>query len=88
MLTAQEALTLIQSGFSADDIRELINAQADPPADPPADSRISALEKKLDYLIARSNLAAVRQSRNQQSAETVDDIIAGFIRPKKEKEDK
>ena len=66
---------------------------ADPkPEDPkreekkPAD--IESINKRLDYLISKMNLAAVQNSQQpgSEQKETVDDILASVFKPKKKEE--
>ena len=63
------------------------------PEDPkPAGSsaEIEAINKRLDYVISKLNLAAVQQSRQpEEKTETVEDILASiFAKPDKKKEEK
>lgn len=53
----------------------------------PAD--IESINKRLDYLISKMNLAAVQKSQQpDEKKETVDDILASvFSKPKKQKEE-
>lgn len=70
--------------------------QEEKPADPkpeekPADpkpSEIESINKRLDYLISKMNLAAVQNSQQPGSdkQETVDDILASVFKPKKKEE--
>ena len=54
----------------------------------PAD--IESINKRLDYLISKMNLAAVQKSQQpDEKKETVDDILASiFAKPEKKKEEK
>ena len=54
----------------------------------PAD--IESINKRLDYLISKMNLAAVQKSQQpDEKKETVDDILASiFAKPDKKKEEK
>ena len=68
---------------------------ADPqPEEKPADpkpSEIESINKRLDYLISKMNLAAVQNSQQpgSEKKETVDDILASvFSKPMKQKEEK
>lgn len=65
------------------------------PADPKPDEKkpadIESINKRLDYLISKMNLAAVQNSQQPRSEkkETVDDILASvFSKPMKQKEEK
>jgi hypothetical protein len=57
------------------------------PADPKP-SEIESINKRLDYLISRMNLAAVQNSQQpgSEKQETVDDILASVFKPKKKEE--
>lgn len=57
------------------------------PADPKP-SEIDSINKRLDYLISKMNLAAVQNSQQpgSEKAETVDDILASVFKPKKKEE--
>jgi len=60
------------------------------PADPKP-SEIESINKRLDYLISKMNLAAVQNSQQpgSEKKETVDDILASvFSKPMKQKEEK
>lgn len=52
----------------------------------PAD--IESINKRLDYLISKMNLAAVQNSQQpgSEKQETVDDILASVFKPKKKEE--
>jgi hypothetical protein len=67
------------------------------PADPqteekkqadPQPSEIESINKRLDYLISRMNLAAVQNSQQpgSEKKETVDDILASVFKPKQKEE--
>ena len=63
------------------------------PEDPkPAGSsaEIEAINKRLDYVISKLNLAAVQKSQQpEEKTETVEDILASiFAKPDKKKEEK
>lgn len=63
------------------------------PEDPkPAGSsaEIDAINKRLDYVISKLNLAAVQKSQQpEEKTETVEDILASiFAKPDKKKEEK
>lgn len=57
------------------------------PADPKP-SEIDSINKRLDYLISKMNLAAVQNSQQpgSEKQETVDDILASVFKPKKKEE--
>jgi len=57
------------------------------PADPHP-SEIESINKRLDYLISKMNLAAVQNSQQpgSEKQETVDDILASVFKPKKKEE--
>lgn len=63
------------------------------PEDPKPDEKkpadIESINKRLDYLISKMNLAAVQKSQQpDEKKETVDDILASvFSKPKKQKEE-
>ena len=58
------------------------------PADPQP-SEIESINKRLDYLISKMNLAAVQKSQQpDEKKETVDDILSSiFAKPEKKKEE-
>ena len=67
----------------------------DPPADPPADlkpddalnKRLDGLETRLNHIINKMTLDAVKGSRQpSEQAETTDDILAAFVRGQKKEE--
>ena len=65
------------------------------PEDPKPDEKkpadIESINKRLDYLISKMNLAAVQNSQQpgSEKKETVDDILASvFSKPMKQKEEK
>ena len=67
----------------------------DPPADPPADpkhdealnKRLEGLETRLNHIINKMTLDAVKGSRQpSEQAETTDDILAAFVRGQKKEE--
>lgn len=57
------------------------------PADPQP-SEIESINKRLDYLISKMNLAAVQNSQQpgSEKKETVDDILASVFKPKQKEE--
>lgn len=63
------------------------------PEDPKPDEKkpadIESINKRLDYLISKMNLAAVQKSQQpDEKKETVDDILASiFAKPEKKKEE-
>ena len=90
-MTIEDIVALTKAGFSKDDILALTG---DPkPEDPKPDEKKSAdiesINKRLDYLISKMNLAAVQKSQQpDEKKETVDDILASvFSKPKKQKEE-
>lgn len=62
------------------------------PEDPKPDEKkpadIESINKRLDYLISKMNLAAVQNSQQpgSEQKETVDDILASVFKPKKKEE--
>ena len=105
-MTIEDIVALTKAGFSKDEILALTGdpehekKTEDPkpdekkPEDPkpeekkPAD--IESINKRLDYLISKMNLAAVQKSQQpDEKKETVDDILASiFAKPEKKKEEK
>lgn len=61
----------------------------DPKPDDKKPADIESINKRLDYLISKMNLAAVLKSQQpDEKKETVDDILASvFSKPKKQKEE-
>ncbi len=61
----------------------------DPKPDEKKSADIESINKRLDYLISKMNLAAVQKSQQpDEKKETVDDILASvFSKPKKQKEE-
>lgn len=61
----------------------------DPKPDEKKPADIESINKRLDYLISKMNLAAVQKSQQpDEKKETVDDILASvFSKPKKQKEE-
>ena len=63
------------------------------PEDPKMDEKkpadIESINKRLDYLISKMNLAAVQKSQQpEEKKETVDDILSSiFAKPEKKKEE-
>ena len=92
----EDILALTNAGWTKEEILAL--GQDPKPEDPkPEDSKpavtsaeIEAINKRLDYVISKLNLAAVQQSRQpEEKTETVDDILASiFAKPDKKKEEK
>lgn len=62
----------------------------DPKQDEKKPADIESINKRLDYLISKMNLAAVQKSQQpDEKKETVDDILASiFAKPEKKKEEK
>ena len=62
----------------------------DPKPEEKKPSEIESINKRLDYLITKLNLAAVQKSQQpDEKKETVDDILASvFAKPMKQKEEK
>jgi hypothetical protein len=62
----------------------------DPKPEEKKPSDIESVNKRLDYLISKLNLAAVQKSQQpEEKKETVDDILASiFAKPEKKKEEK
>ena len=98
-MTIEDIVALTKAGFSKDEILALTGdpEQEKKPADPqpeekkPADpqpSEIDSINKRLDYLISKMNLAAVQNSQQpgSEKQETVDDILASVFKPKKKEE--
>ena len=106
-MTIEDIVALTKAGFSKDEILVLTGdpekekKPEDPkpeekkPDDPkpeekkPAD--IESINKRLDYLISKMNLAAVQNSQQpgSEKKETVDEILASvFSKPMKQKEEK
>ena len=61
------------------------------PEDPKMDEKkpadIESINKRLDYLISKMNLAAVQKSQQpEEKKETVDDILASVFKPKQQEE--
>ena len=71
---------------------EDLKPEEEKPEDPkpekkkPAD--IESINRRLDYLISKMNLAAVQNSQQpgSEKAETVDEILASVFKPKKKEE--
>ena len=61
----------------------------DPKSDEKKPADIESINKRLDYLISKMNLAAVQKSQQpDEKKETVDDILASiFAKPEKKKEE-
>lgn len=61
----------------------------DPKPDEKKPADLDSINKRLDYLISKMNLAAVQKSQQpDEKKETVDDILASvFSKPKKQKEE-
>ena len=61
----------------------------DPKQDEKKPADIESINKRLDYLISKMNLAAVQKSQQpDEKKETVDDILASiFAKPEKKKEE-
>lgn len=61
----------------------------DPKPDEKKPADIESINKRLDYLISKMNLAAVQKSQQpDEKKETVDDILASiFAKPEKKKEE-
>ena len=87
-MTIDNVLDLIKAGFTADEVRQMMNGA--PPADPPApaDPVGSAhpgidktLSTKLDYVINKLNYMSVRDSRQPggNNEQSVDDILKGMF---------
>lgn len=55
--------------------------------EPKPDDKVTALETKIDYLVNRLNLLAVKTSKQKdEPTETVDDILASMVRGNKKEE--
>lgn len=105
-MTIEDIVALTKAGFNKDEILALTGdpkqeeKPEEKPADPqpeekkPADpqpSEIESINKRLDYLISKMNLAAVQNSQQpgSEKKETVDEILASvFSKPMKQKEEK
>ena len=61
----------------------------DPKPDEKKSADIESINKRLDYLISKMNLAAVQKSQQpDEKKETVDDILSSiFAKPEKKKEE-
>ena len=104
-MTIEDIVALTKAGFSKDEILALTgDPEEKKPADPkpeekkPEDSKpeekkpadIESINKRLDYLISKMNLAAVQNSQQpgSEKKETVDDILSSiFAKPEKKKEE-
>ena len=103
-MTIEDIVALTKAGFSKDEILALTGdpEQEKKPADPeqekkPEDPKpeekksvdIESINRRLDYLISKMNLAAVQKSQQpDEKKETVDDILASiFAKPEKKKEE-
>ena len=64
--------------------------QEDPKPEEKKPTDIESVNKRLDYLISKLNLAAVQKSQQpEEKTETVEDILASiFAKPDKKKEEK
>ena len=105
-MTIEDIVALTKAGFSKDEILALTGdpeqekKPADPeqekkPEDPKPDEKkpadIESINKRLDYLISKMNLAAVQNSQQpgSEKKETVDEILASvFSKPMKQKEER
>ena len=97
-MNASDILELIRAGYTKADIEALgvhLSGSGDPPADPPADpkpddalnKRLDGLETRLNHIINKMTLDAVKGSRQpSEQAETTDDILAAFVRGQKKEE--
>ena len=97
-MNASDILELIRAGYTKADIEALgvhLSGSGDPPADPPADpkpddalnKRLEGLETRLNHIINKMTLDAVKGSRQpSEQAETTDDILAAFVRGQKKEE--
>ena len=90
-----EALGVHLSGSGDPPADPLADPPVDPPADPPADpqtddalnNRLEGLETRLNHIINKMTLDAVKGSRQPaEQAETTDDILAAFVRGQKKEE--
>lgn len=96
--TKEEILALGQDPKPEDPKPEDPKPEDPKPEDPkPEDSKpagssaeIDAINKRLDYVISKLNLAAVQKSQQpEEKTETVEDILASiFAKPDKKKEEK
>lgn len=100
-MTIEDIVAITKAGFSKDEILVLTGdpEQEKKPSDPeqekkPADiesiNNIESINKRLDYLISKMNLAAVQNSQQpgSEKKETVDDILYSvFYTPTKQKEE-
>lgn len=91
--TKEEILALGQDPKPEDPKPEDPKPEDPKPEDPkPAGSsaEIESINKRLDYVISKLNLAAVQKSQQpDEKKETVDDILASiFAKPEKKKEEK
>ena len=105
-MTIEDIVALTKAGFSKDEILALTGdpkpeekhedpkpeeKQEDPKPDEKKPADIESINKRLDYLISKMNLAAVQNSQQpgSEKKETVDDILASvFSKPMKQKEEK
>ena len=104
-MTIEDIVALTKAGFSKDEILALTGdpEQEKKPAEPEQDKKpedpkpeekkpadIESINRRLDYLISKMNLAAVQNSQQpgSEKKETVDDILASvFSKPMKQKEE-
>ena len=85
-MTIEDIVALIKAGFSKDEILALTGdpkpeeKHEDPKPDEKKPADIESINKRLDYLISKMNLAAVQKSQQpDEKKETVDDILASIF---------
>ena len=103
-MTIEDIVALTKAGFSKDEILALTGdpkpeekhedpkpeeKHEDPKPDEKKPVDIESINKRLDYLISKMNLAAVQKSQQpDEKKETVDDILGSiFAKPEKKKEE-
>ena len=103
-MTIEDIVALTKAGFNKDEILALTGdpkpeekhedpkpeeKHEDPKPDEKKPADIESINKRLDYLISRMNLAAVQKSQQpDEKKETVDDILSSiFAKPEKKKEE-
>jgi hypothetical protein len=103
-MTIEDIVALTKAGFSKDEILALTGdpkpeekhedpkpeeKHEDPQPEEKKPADIESINKRLDYLISKMNLAAVQKSQQpDEKKETVDDILSSiFAKPEKKKEE-
>lgn len=103
-MTIEDIVALTKAGFSKDEILALTEdpkpeekhddpkpeeKHEDPKPEEKKPADIESINKRLDYLISKMNLAAVQKSQQpEEKKETVDDILASiFAKPETKKEE-